>query len=570
MGTVYEHSLDGGLRYSMEGGSYEAYRDLFSWQGTPPSVADFQQAVEDAFAAWTVPDPVSGLGTSLSFVADLGTTVNSGEEENVNFGAEIDFFSEDTTFPFTTGHASVFVRGETVRLTFGVENYPAFAISGSDVFINNNFAALHTLDGFKNLLTHEIGHTLGLADVEFASEFIDDNYDETDSATALATLTNSWARLVNPVDPGDLFGTGLSVFQVPNADPGFDTPGVDILMESQGSIMSVGVQNPLQNDDFGTRQYLYPSLIGPTGTGYWVASVSGNWHRAHNWFGADIPDGNTETARFGTAIPASRTVLNDLDVTVQGVEFDNANKYAIAGVGSVNLESTAGNTSIDVAEGQHEFQLVVNLLSDTEVMVTSGSTRSFNNALNLGGNTLTKMGNGELAINNALTAAGGSVQLVAGSISGNGTIGGDVNNDSGTISPGNRPRTLAISGNYSQASGAELVMEITGDVAGIDHDLLAVSGDVQLAGTLQVKLIDGFTPIVGSEFDLFDFGVVSGSFQQTILPEIGGLAWNTSDLLNSGILRVVPEPGGFGVCLLAAALAVLFRRRHKVQHSLTD
>ena len=125
------------------------------------------------------------------------------------------FFSEDTTFPFTTGRASVFVRGETVRLTFGVENYPAFAISGSDVFINNNFAALHTLDGFKNLLTHEIGHTLGLADVEFASEFIDDNYDETDSATALATLTNSWARLVNPVDPGGPVRHGAQRFSGP-------------------------------------------------------------------------------------------------------------------------------------------------------------------------------------------------------------------------------------------------------------------------------------------------------------------------------------------------------------------
>jgi len=70
-----ERSLDGGLRYSLEGGSFQAYRDMFQWSGGVPSVADFQQAVEQSFAAWTSVDPVSGLGTTLSFAADLGTAV---------------------------------------------------------------------------------------------------------------------------------------------------------------------------------------------------------------------------------------------------------------------------------------------------------------------------------------------------------------------------------------------------------------------------------------------------------------------------------------------------------------
>jgi hypothetical protein len=55
-GTNYERSLDGGLRYSLQGGSFTAFRDLFTWQGTAPSAADFQNAVEQAFAAWTLPD----------------------------------------------------------------------------------------------------------------------------------------------------------------------------------------------------------------------------------------------------------------------------------------------------------------------------------------------------------------------------------------------------------------------------------------------------------------------------------------------------------------------------------
>ena len=53
-----ERSLDGGLRYSLQGGSFEAYRDLLHWpESQVPSVEDFQLAVEQAFAAWTAVDP---------------------------------------------------------------------------------------------------------------------------------------------------------------------------------------------------------------------------------------------------------------------------------------------------------------------------------------------------------------------------------------------------------------------------------------------------------------------------------------------------------------------------------
>ena len=92
--------------------------------------------------------------------------------------------------------------------------------------------------------------------------FIDDNYDGTTSATALATLTNSWALRVNPHDPA---ASPLALYAVADADPGIRTPGVNLLMESKG----LGISNPgnpvtnlvpLTNDEFATRQFLYPSL----------------------------------------------------------------------------------------------------------------------------------------------------------------------------------------------------------------------------------------------------------------------------------------------------------------------
>jgi len=179
-------------------------------------------------------------------------------------GAEIDLLADDGGDPGTRGVSFFDAIGDDVTLTSGTPNYAgSSAISGADVTINNNTGAAYTLDFFRRLMTHELGHALGFGDVENANNsavFIDDNYDSTNSATAAATLTNSWALLVNPLNPAA--SAGLSLFQVANGDPGVDTAGVNILMESNslgigpGNLVTVLV--PLRNDDYGIRQFLYP------------------------------------------------------------------------------------------------------------------------------------------------------------------------------------------------------------------------------------------------------------------------------------------------------------------------
>ena len=68
-----ERSLDGGLRYSMQGGSLTTYRDLFSWD-ISPTLEAFGITIRQAFNAWQSVDPVTGLTTSLNFVDDSATT----------------------------------------------------------------------------------------------------------------------------------------------------------------------------------------------------------------------------------------------------------------------------------------------------------------------------------------------------------------------------------------------------------------------------------------------------------------------------------------------------------------
>ena len=90
-----------------------------------------------------------------------------------------------------------------------------------------------------------------------------------------------------------------------------------------------------------------------------------------------------------------------------------------------------------VFRGIHEFKVPVSLFTEINVTVASGSTLRFNNALNLNGNTLNKSGDGNVEIrNDFITGTGGMINVHAGVVSGNGTVGGNVNNYGGTISPG--------------------------------------------------------------------------------------------------------------------------------------
>jgi hypothetical protein len=260
----WERSLSGGLRYSLQGGSWQSYRDSFAWTSVP-SVADFQTAVQSAFSLWLAYDTASSLGTTISFTSDMATPVSLTIANGVRQGAEIDLFAHN--FGDSGLHADTFfnTKGTTVTLTSGTINYAAGAISGADVRMNSNGSAQWTLQTFKGVLHHEIGHAIGLADVDTQSgpggTFIDDNYNGTSAATALATLTNPFASLVNAANPSA--SAGLSTYTVANGNPGVDTPGVEIMMESAISGFLIGSPG-LRNDDFAGRQFLYPVVPEPT------------------------------------------------------------------------------------------------------------------------------------------------------------------------------------------------------------------------------------------------------------------------------------------------------------------
>ena len=249
----------------------------------------------------------------------------------------------------------------------------------------------------------------------------------------------------------------------------------------------------------------------------WRNDDSGSWLDVYNWVGGPPPNSNDRVAILGTAISSPKTVFIDTTATVKGIQFTSPHTYAVAGPGNLNLEADSGNASIDVQSGTHQFQVAVNLNSETDLSADSDASIAFQNVLNLNGNNLNTSGSGTISINNRTNAGGGTVNVASGTVGGDGTIGGDVDNSGGTVSPGNSPGTLTIDGNYNQGSGGTLAIEIGGTQAGVNHDVLDVLGDASLAGTLSVSLIDGFTPSGGDTFkvltaagELTDLGLTLG------------------------------------------------------------
>ena len=109
---------------------------------------------------------------------------------------------------------------------------------------------------------------------------------------------------------------------------------------------------------------------------------------------------------------------------------------------------------------------------------------------------------------------------------------------------GNSPQVSFATGPISFSVANRLEIELGGTTPG-DHDKLIVDGLLTFeGGTLDVLLINGFTPEAGDVFDILDWTSLQGGFGKVLLPGLAGkLFWDTSDLLVTGELRVIPEPG---------------------------
>ncbi|MCC7487674.1 MAG: filamentous hemagglutinin N-terminal domain-containing protein, partial [Burkholderiales bacterium] len=84
---------------------------------------------------------------------------------------------------------------------------------------------------------------------------------------------------------------------------------------------------------------------------------------------------------------------------------------------------------------------------------------------------------------------------------------------SGTINAGSSPGTLNVTGDLvlTPASVTNIEIQSPGLAAGVDYDLIAVTGTVTLDGTLNVTHLGGFTPAGGASFQIMTYAARTGA-----------------------------------------------------------
>ena len=312
-------------------------------------------------------------------------------------------------------------------------------------------------------------------------------------------------------------GSGAANFNVPLAFAhGFTLTGISASMGGTGDLVMNGVFNWSNNADINGSGSI-------TTNGATTISSNGNYMNRH-WI-------NTGTVTLSSG---------DTNVELaNGTVFDNR--------GTLIIDSTRANPVANLWGGPAYFNNAGTVNWNGTGTQRIDSPIQFNNtgSVNVVSGTLSapgfadNAGSLDVAPGATFQKSGGFTNTSAGVISGSGSI--DVGSgtlvNAGTLRPGGSGvmGTLSIAGNLSNSGGIE--MELGAPPPGSGHDRIAVSGSVQLGGTLTASTLNGYTPATGQDFDLITSSGASGSFTSLNLPTgmngaiVGG---NIYRLTNSG------------------------------------
>ena len=293
-----------------------------------------------------------------------------------------------------------------------------------------------------------------------------------------------------------------------------------------------------------------------------------------------VGDGTSAGAAISAAITATLTGAGGIDKTDLGkLTLGAANSFA-------GGTSISGGTLIGSAGSFGSGDIADN----AALVVNADSAAVLANAIN-GSGTFTKTGvallaltgtsdltgethvhGGRLAVNGSLANSLIVVEDGA-TLGGSGIVGSVQVLNGGHVDPGNSPGLLTVNGNFMLDPGGILTMQIAGDVAGVSYDVLRVLGDLDLAdGFLELVFLDGFTPVIGESFELFD---VAGAFQGTKNLLIRGLPGNWQfnssfdpnsgkfTLTSTGSTTDVPASNPWSLLIVGVAAVGMLRRRQR-------
>jgi len=184
--------------------------------------------------------------------------------------------------------------------------------------------------------------------------------------------------------------------------------------------------------------------------------------------------------------------------------------------GTASLSGGAGTGTVLVAAGTVQSSSLT--LAHIGTLQVTGGTFVVNTNLSLP--TLQVETSGTLVINDQITLAAAVT-------------------NAGILDP---EGSVTISGSYTQTSTGILNINIGGTTpGGSGYDQLNVTGAATLAGTLNVFLVNSFTPVSGNAFEILTFATSTGNFTAENFPGLGGgLLWDPVTGSNNLTLNAIP------------------------------
>jgi uncharacterized repeat protein (TIGR01451 family) len=234
---------------------------------------------------------------------------------------------------------------------------------------------------------------------------------------------------------------------------------------------------------------------------------------------------NSGTINFTAA--SSAMLIDNVPITNNGT-FDIQSSQVI--MVTAGTPPFMNNGTLKKSSGAGMMQFAAPVMNSGVVEIDAGT-------LNVSGTFAQSAGTTDVRPGATLQTA--TLALNGGSLIGNGTVAGTVDNHA-IVAPGASPGTLTISGDYVQASNGVLNIQIGGTAPGTQYDRLTVSGSVTLGGTLNISAINSFIPAAGNGFQILTFGTPSNS---TTFAFINGLDYGSG-------LALVPTYGANNLQLI--------------------
>ena len=233
--------------------------------------------------------------------------------------------------------------------------------------------------------------------------------------------------------------------------------------------------------------------------------------------------GVTATSTNGGVLLGSSTASGTLNIGAAA--GDSAVAAGVLSADRVTFDSDTSTIVFNHTDSDYGF--AADIIGNGAVELYSGLT-SLTGSNTYSGNTL--VNGGTLKVNNLSGSATGSssVSVASGaSLGGSGSIAGSVTvSDGGRLAAGNSPGNLTLGElQLNNASVLDFELDSPTGIAGVDSDLITVTGDLTLDGILNITDLGGF-----------DFAVTAGDTGSYTLFNYGGSLTDNLLTLGEGLL----------------------------------